>query len=53
MNAGAAYIYRYDAARLQWIEEAKLVASDAEPEDPFGARVTIPGDLALVGSRCP
>ena len=46
--AGAAYVYRYDGA--QWIEEAKLLASDAAPHEAFGFSVALDGDVAIVGA---
>ncbi len=48
-STGAAYVYRYNG--LNWIEEAKLVASDgSSPFDYFGGAVTISGDVVMVGS---
>ena len=47
-NAGAAYIYRFDGD--QWVEEAKLLASDGSNNDEFGTRVSIDGDIAIVGA---
>ena len=45
---GAAYVYRFDGS--QWVEEAKLVASDASLGDWFGISVSIDGDLAVIGA---
>jgi hypothetical protein len=50
IDAGAAYAYRYDADAQSWIEEAKLLASDGEAGDRFGASVAISGDVAIVGA---
>jgi len=47
-NAGAAYIYRFQAG--SWIEEAKVQASDIEAEDQFGRSVSISEDVALISS---
>lgn len=47
-NAGAAYVFEFDGA--DWIEEAKLVASDPHADDDFGASVTIDGDWIVVGA---
>ena len=47
-NSGAAYVFRYDGSA--WIEEVKLVASDAETKDYFGGAVAIHGDLAVAGA---
>ena len=49
LEAGSAYIYRFDGN--QWIEEAKLLASDGESNDHFGASVSISGDTAIVGAN--
>ncbi|MCA9256111.1 MAG: hypothetical protein KDA33_10765, partial [Phycisphaerales bacterium] len=49
LNAGAAYIYRFDGAT--WIEEQKLVASDAAQQTFFGKSVAIEGDVAVVSSN--
>ncbi len=48
MNAGAAYVFR----RLggTWVQETKLTASDADPDDFFGAGVAILGDWLMVGA---
>ncbi len=49
MKSGAAYVYRYDGR--DWIEEAKLIASDAEEEDFFGFSVAISDEVAVIGVR--
>lgn len=48
-SAGAAYVFRFDGA--QWVEEAKLTASDGESADEFGCAVAVSGAYALVGAR--
>ncbi len=48
LNAGAAYVFRHDGN--SWIEEAKLLAPDAEANDSFGFAVAISADRAVVGS---
>lgn len=45
---GAAYVYRFDGAT--WIEEAKLLASDAAPTAFFGDAVAIDGNVAIAGA---
>ncbi len=50
-SAGAAYVFRYDAASRDWNEEAKLTASDAAFADGFGRSVAVSGDAVLVGSQ--
>lgn len=47
-DSGSAYVYRNVAGA--WIEEAKLVPSDAQAGDNFGLRVSLSGDIAVVGS---
>ncbi|MHC4615189.1 MAG: M12 family metallo-peptidase [Planctomycetota bacterium] len=49
-RAGAAYVYRFDTDAGAWVEDAKLLASDAQPEDFFGNAVAISGDVAVVGA---
>lgn len=58
IRPGAAYIYRRDdngtpanGADDFWIEEAKLVASDAGDLDRFGWSVSISGTRAIIGAR--
>ncbi len=46
-NSGAAYVFSWDGS--SWIEEAKLTASDAAPNDELGTSVSLYGDRALVG----
>lgn len=46
--AGAAYVF--DRSGTQWVQTAKLSASDAALGDLFGAAVSLDGDTALVGA---
>lgn len=48
-NSGSAYIFRKNQDD-QWLQEQKLMASDAVAFDFFGSSVSIDGQLALVGS---
>ena len=48
-NSGSAYIFRFDPELSQWVEEDKLIASDAAIEDQFGTVVSIYGDVAVIG----
>jgi hypothetical protein len=48
--SGAAYVYRYDENLSQWIEEAKLTASDAGIGDVFGSGLAVDGDVVVVGA---
>ena len=47
-NAGAAYIFVREG--VNWIQKAKLLASDPVPDDNFGSSVAIEGDTILVGA---
>ena len=47
-QSGSAYIFRYNGT--EWVEEAKLTASDANARDRFGYSVSLDGDRALVGA---
>lgn len=48
-NSGAAYIFTRRGT--EWIEQAKLVASDETRGDYFGISVAIDGDTAIVGGH--
>ena len=48
-NSGAAYIFTRQGT--EWVEQAKLVASDGMRGDYFGISVAIDGDTALVGGH--
>ncbi len=50
-QAGAAYIFRYDRLKQEWIEEVKLRHPDGVIRDNFGWSVSIDGDVAIVGVR--
>ncbi|HSR53068.1 MAG TPA: FG-GAP repeat protein [Acidobacteriota bacterium] len=47
-DAGSAYVFRFDGT--DWLQEAKLTASDAAAGDIFGHSVAIVGDTALIGA---
>ena len=47
-GSGAAYVFRFNG--IEWVEEAKLTASDAAANDEFGSSVSICGDVAVVGA---
>jgi hypothetical protein len=49
VDTGAAYIFVRDGAN--WIEQAKLTASDAATGDAFGVSVAIDGDTVVIGAR--
>ena len=48
-NSGAAYVFRRQGT--EWVEQAKLLASDETRADYFGISVAIDGDTALVGAH--
>lgn len=48
VNAGSAYIFKFDGEN--WVEEAKLYASDGEEGDWFGHSVSISGDFAFISA---
>ncbi len=47
-NVGAAYVFKREGDA--WIEEAKLTAGDAAPEDYFGYCVSIDGQSIIIGA---
>ena len=47
-ESGSAYIFRHDGER--WNLEAKVLASDGEDDDDFGAAVSLDGEIAVVGA---
>ncbi|MEW6744543.1 MAG: FG-GAP repeat protein [Planctomycetota bacterium] len=47
-NRGAAYVYGYDGT--SWVQEQKLGASDPADSDYFGWRVSVDGDVLIVGA---
>ena len=48
-NSGSAYIFKRE--RENWIEQAKLIASDGSEWDQFGKAVEISGDYAVIGAN--
>lgn len=50
-GSGAAYVFRFDG--IDWVQEAKLTASDANGVDLFGHGVAVDGSLAAVGAYQP
>jgi len=47
-NAGAAYVFTRSGGA--WVEQAKLMASDAQAFDYFGYSVAVSGDTAVIGA---
>ena len=48
-TSGSAYVFRYDGT--DWVEEAKLTASDGAADDQFGGLVAVSGDTLVVGAE--
>ena len=48
-SPGGAYIFKLDGTN--WVEQAKLAASDGEAEDFFGSSVSLNGDYAIAGAH--
>ncbi len=48
-NAGAAYVFVRSGTN--WVQQAKLTASDGAETDIFGVRVALSGDTALISAR--
>lgn len=48
IEAGSAYVFRFDGGAGAWIEEAKLTASDGGQDHIFGFAVALREDVALV-----
>lgn len=48
-ESGAAYLFRFDGA--EWIEEAKVYASNGVDGDEFGFSADLAGERAIVGAR--
>jgi len=47
-ESGSAYVFHFDGSN--WVEEAKLTASDGAAIDHFGESVSLSGNYALVGA---
>ena len=48
-SSGSAYIYEWMGT--EWVQQAKLNASDGAEDDDFGRSVSISGDCAIVGAE--
>ncbi len=48
VDAGAAYIFALTGTG--WVQEARLIAKDAQPGDTFGVAVDIDGQTVVVGA---
>ncbi len=51
VDAGQAYVFRYDAVAKRWNEEQKLVPGGGKTGDWFGYSVAISGDDIVVGAN--
>ncbi len=47
-RSGAVYVYRYDGST--WVEETKLIAADAMPDDNLGHSVAVNGNIVVIGA---
>ena len=48
-DLGSAYVFLWNGS--QWVEQAKLTASDGQTKDQFGVSVDLGDKIALVGAR--
>lgn len=48
-NSGSAYIFQHDGEN--WVQRKKLIPSDGEPGEYFGAWVSIGADYAVIGAH--
>jgi len=48
VNAGSAYVFRFDGST--WVQQAKLLADDDDPDALFGHSVAISGETVLIGT---
>ena len=54
IDCGSAYVFRFEGST--WVQQQKLTASDATANHYFGFRVSVSGDLIIVGvfgDECP
>ncbi len=49
VGKGCAYVFRFDVAAEEWVQEVRLVAADGQPDDHFGDSVALEGNTLLVG----
>ena len=49
-HSGSAYVFEKDGSTGDWSEVAKLTASDGDEGDTFGGRISISGNVAIVGA---
>ena len=47
-RSGSAYVFNFNGTR--WVQQAKLTASDGEPNDMFGYSISIDGEYAILGA---
>jgi hypothetical protein len=50
VESGTAYVFWRNGN--SWVQQAKLIAEDAESDDCFGISVSMNGDKAIVGAFC-
>ncbi len=52
-QSGSAYVFRFnalDTPRSRWVQVQKLLASDGDTDDRFGAALAVEGDTAVIGA---
>lgn len=49
-QSGSAYIFRFDSAAGEWVEETKIVDPNGAARDLFGGSVSIRNNSALIGA---
>lgn len=49
-DSGAAYVFQYDPGEQNWVQLARLTASDAGAAQQFGTSVAVQGDTVVVGA---
>ncbi len=50
VEAGAAYVFRFNPFLQMWYEEAKLLAYDGDAYDRFGDAVAVDGETIVIGA---
>lgn len=48
VNAGSVYVFRFDGS--SWVQQAKLLATEDDPDALFGHSVAISGEAVLIGA---
>ena len=51
VNSGSVYVFRYDSALEEWVQEQKLTNSDGGPYNSFGRRAQVNGSCILASAN--